>query len=228
VVLVVVLVVLLLVAGAVVGDFVVRHQVERQVASRLQTTLGTPAAPSVDVGGFPFAPQALRSDIDQVHVVADEVGANGGVPLEIRHIDVILHHVTSDDRFATATAGTLDGTAQIDLAALAELTGRDLTYAGAGRVQFRTDASVLGRNVTVVVSGRPQVDAAAQTITLADADVTVADVEVPKSVVTFLQRTLVKPMPITGVPLGLRVVGLTVGDDGVDVHLQGEDVKLSG
>ena len=69
--------------------------------------------------------------------------------------------------------------------------------------------SVLGQSLDVVVTGRPSLDVAAQTLTLADPSVEVANVTLPQTVVDLLIRTLVKPVDITGIPLGLKLTAIT-------------------
>jgi len=228
--LVVAILALIVVIGALIlADFALRSRVETDVANRLQGKLGTPSAPSVDVGDFPFFVQALRGDLVRVHVLADDLDGNpAGSPLKVRHLDLTFSQITSDDRFRTATAADASGVAMIDLAQVSALAGTELSYAGDGRVGFTTSTSLLGRSLDVSGSGRPDVNVPAQTITLADVKLNVAGVTLPAGAAAVLQGTLLKPIPITGVPLGLQVVGLSVSESGVQARLHGSDVRVAG
>lgn len=220
---------LMVLAGLVVGgDYAARAWASTEVAQRLQPELGTPTVPEVEMGDFPFVVQALRGDVSSVRVQADDVGSANGQRLQVRHLDVTATGVHSDDRFQTSTADQVRGTAEIDLTALSELIGEQVSAAEGGKVSFTRSATVLGRTLQVVVTGRPSLDPAAQTLTLADPTVEVADVQLPQAVVDLLLRTLVKPAPITGIPLGLQLTSLSVDQSGVTAQVEGENVQLTG
>jgi hypothetical protein len=86
---------------------------------------------------------------------------------------------------------------------------------------------VLGRTLEVVVTGRPSLDATAQTLTLADPSVEVAHITLPQTVVDLLIRTLVAPVDITGIPLGLKLTSLAVDDSGLIAQVAGDNVALT-
>ena len=94
-------------------------------------------------------------------------------------------------------------------------------------MSFTRSTQLLGQTLQVVVTGRPSLDVAAQTLTLADPSVAVADVQLPQTVVDLLLRTLVKPADITGIPLGLKLTSITVDDSGVTAEVEGENVRLT-
>jgi hypothetical protein len=181
----------------------------------------------VDVGGFPFLPQVIQGDVAEVRVQADDVGSTNGAKLQVRHLDVTATGVRSDDQFTTSTADHVQGTASIDLAALNGLVGEQITPAADGKVSFTRTTSVLGQSLEVVVTGRPSLDVAAQTLTLADPSVQVANVTLPQTVVDLLIRALVKPVDITGIPLGLKLTAISIDDAGVTAEVAGDHVLLS-
>ena len=227
-VVVVVLAVVVCVGLVIGGDYAARAWADSEVAERLQPKLGTPTLPTVDVGSFPFIPQALSGDVSSVRVQAQDVGVTTGEKLQLRQLDVTATGVHSDDRFQTSTADHVQGTALIDLSALSELVGEKVSSAGDGKVSFTRTTSVLGQQLQVVVTGRPSLDAAAQTLTLADPSVEVANVTLPQTVVDLLIRTLVKPVDITGIPLGLKLTSVSIDDTGVTAEVAGDDVALTG
>ena len=224
---VVVLAVVVLVGLFVGADYAARAWADGEVAQRLQPKLGTTAPPTVDVGGFPFIPQAIGGDVSSVRVQADDVGSTTGERLQVRHLDVTATGVHSDDRFQTSTADQVKGTALIDLNALSDLIGEKVSSAGDGKVSFTRSTSVLGQPLEVVVTGRPSLDVAAQTLTLAEPAVEVANVTLPQTVVDLLIRTLVKPVDISGIPLGLQLTAISIDDSGVTAEVEGDDVELT-
>jgi hypothetical protein len=49
----------------------------------------------------------------------------------------------------------------------------------------------------------------------------------PQTVVDLLIRTLVTPVDITGIPLGLKLTSLAVEDSGVIAQVAGDNVALT-
>jgi DUF2993 family protein len=224
---VVVLVVAALVAvGLWFGDRYAADRVERETAAQLQTELGTPTAPSVDVAGWPFLTQVVGRRIRSVRVIADDVGANGGSAVPVAHTDLVLTDITTDDWFQTMTAAHAEGTARLDYAALSAAAGVPLRHVGNGRVQTETTTSVFGVQVAATVTGTPQLDVRAQTISLADPDVQVAQVNLPAAAADSLIRALLKPVPVAGLPFGLTLTSLTPTDDGLQAGVQGDDIPI--
>ena len=112
----------------------------------------------------------------------------------------MLTDVSSTDWFATMTVSHAEGTARIDYPALQAVAGAPLTYVGNGRLQIVQTATIVGREVKAEITGRPELDAEAQTITLTDPEITVAGVELPGFTADALLRALLKPIPVTGDP----------------------------
>ena len=69
----IILIVGLLLAGLDVGDRYAHRRAERQVAALLQSQLGTPQPPTVDIEEFPFLTQVAADSIGRVHVVGDQL-----------------------------------------------------------------------------------------------------------------------------------------------------------
>jgi hypothetical protein len=225
---VVVLVVAALVAlGLFFGDRYAADRVERETAARLQSKLGTATAPSVDIQGWPFLTQVVGRHVRSVHVVADDVGTGGSSSVPVAHTDLVLTDITSDDWFQTMTARHAEGTARLDYAALGAIAGAPLTYAGNGRVQVQASQALAGLPFKATVSGTPQLDAGAQSITLGNPQVSVAGLDLPGSSADAVVQALVKPIPVTGLPFGLRLTSLTPADDGLHVGLRGDGLELT-
>ena len=213
--------------GLLLGDRYAAGRVERDASSELQSELGTPDAPSVDVQGWPFLTQVVGRHLRSVRVVTDDIPQSSRSAVEVAHTDLVLSDITTDDWFQTMTARHAEGTALLDYPALASVAGVPLTYAGDGRVQLKSSSSLVGVPVDATVTGTPELDAGAQSITLADPEVSVAGVELPGGTSDLLLRTLVKPIPVSGLPFGLRLTSVAPEDDGLHVGLQGDGLELS-
>ncbi len=222
-----VVVLALLGGGLYLGDGYAERRAELEAAAELQQELGTAQPPAVDIEGSPFLTQVVARSIESVHVVADDVNAASDVLLPIAHADLVLTDVTTTDWFASMTVSHAEGTVRIDYSTLQRLAGVPLTYVGNGRVQIDTAATVLGREVRAKITGTPRLDVEDQTITLADPDITVAGVDLPGFTARALLRALVKPIPITGMPLGLRLTSTDPQDSGIHAVVVGDSIPIS-
>ncbi len=221
----------LVAVGLYLGDGYALTRTERETASQLQRQLGTPAPPSVEIEGRPFLSQVVARHLRTVHVVADGVATTptggSGSTVPVQHADIVLSDVTTSDWFQTMTARRVEGTALLVYADLAGVSSVPLTYAGDGRLRFEQTTSFLGAEVRVQVTGTPRLDIEAQTISLADPKLTLGSVDVPGAVAATLLRTLVKPIPIEGLPFGLPLSSVSAEEDGLHADLQGDNVKFN-
>jgi hypothetical protein len=224
---IVVVVVAAVLAVAFYGvDAYAHARVEREVAAQLQTELGTPEPPSVEVAGRPFLTQVATRRLREVHVVADDVGQTNDAALPIRHADLTLHDVTTTDFWKTMNVARADGTALVDHDALKQAAGVPLVYSGNGRYTVEGAQSLYGLTVQATVSGRLALDAADQTVSLADTKVEVAGYTLPDVVGQQLIKAVVRPIPLEGVPFELRVTSVEAADDGLHVGLDGRDIPV--
>jgi hypothetical protein len=225
--LVVLLVLLLLGSGLYVGDRYAEQRAEREAAARLQSELGTPNPPAVDIQGQPFLTQVVARSVGTVRVVADDIPPTGGGTVPIAHADLVLTDTTSADWYTTMTVSHAEGTARIDYPDLEAAAGGPLTYGGNGRLQIVNTTTVLGQEVEAEITGRPQLDAEDQTITLTDAEITVAGVDLPGFTADALLRVLLKPIPVTGVPLGLRLSSIDPQESGLYAGVVGDAIPIT-
>ncbi len=224
----VVLVVLALIGGGLyLGDRYAEQRVEQEIAAELQSQLGTPAPPAVDIQGRPFLTQVVAGSVGTVRVVVDDIPATGDGTLPIAHVDLVLSDVSSTDWFATMTVSHAEGTARIDYPALEAVAGVPLTYVGNGRLQIVQTGTVVGREVKAEITGRPELDAEAQTITLTDPEISVAGVDLPGFTADALLRALLKPIPVTGIPLDLRLASIDPQDSGLYAGVVGDSIPLA-
>jgi hypothetical protein len=222
-----VVVLALLGGGLYLGDGYAEKRAENQAAVELQRSLATPQPPAVDIEGSPFLTQVAARSIRSVHVVADDVNATSEALLPIGHADLVLTDVVTSDWFASMTVSHAEGTARIDYSALQRRAKVPLTYIGNGRVRVDTTATVVGREVRAQITGTPRLDVEEQTIALADPHITVGGVNLPGFTATALLRVLLKPIPITGVPLELRLTSIDPQDSGIHAIVVGDNIPIS-
>jgi LmeA-like phospholipid-binding len=226
-ILIIVLSVGLLGAGLYFGDRFAQHRAEQRTAMALQPRLGTPQAPQVDIEGFPFLTQVASRSIDRVHIVADQIGTTNAALLALANADLVFTDVVTEDWFKTMTIKHAEGTALLDYATLSALAGEPMTFASNGRVELVIKTTVIGREVEAVVSGLPRLDAKEQTMTLSDAKISVAGVNLPEFTAQALLAALLKPIPLKGMPLGMTVSRISAAEDGVHVDLVGDNLAVS-
>jgi hypothetical protein len=226
------LVALLLVVGSltaafVIGDGWAKDRVEQQVAEQLQSSLATSDRPSVTIDGFPFLVQVVTQDVRSVQVAADRVGATTDAGLlPIAHTDLLLTDITSPDWFKTMTAGHIEGIALVTYEDLARLAAVPISYVNDGRVEIQVTAHVLGIDVRAKITGKPRLEQNEQAMTLADPTIAIADVSLPSLTAQALLKALLKPIPLEGVPLGLKLSAITAEEDGVHLAVNGDNVPL--
>jgi hypothetical protein len=226
VVLIIIVSVVLLGLGLYAGDRYAVRRAEQQVAAELQPQLGTPQPPQVDIEGFPFLTQIASGSVGKVHVVADQLGETTQAPLILAHADLVMTDVATNDWFKTMKVARTEGPALIDYAKVSSVAGAPLTYGGDGRVEIVVKTVVLRREVDAVISGSPRLNAKEQTMTLSDARIAVAGVNLPDFTAQALLAALFKPIPLKGMPLGLTVTHIVAAEDGMHVDLAGDNLTV--
>jgi hypothetical protein len=225
-VLIIILVVGLLVAGLYVGDRFAHRRAEQQVAALLQSQLGTPQPPTVDIEGFPFLTQVAADSIGRAHILADQLGETTKAPLILAHADLVMTDLDTNDWFQSMTVAHTEGTGRLDYARLSSLAGAPLAYGGGGRVEIAVNTTVVGREVEAVISGLPRLNAKDQTMTLSDAKIAVAGVNLPDFAAQALLAAALRPIPLKGMPLGLTVTKIMAAEDGLQLGLVGEEKTI--
>jgi hypothetical protein len=226
-VLIIVIIVALLCAGLYVGDRYAQSRAEERVATTLQPQLGTPGPPQVDIEGFPFLTQIASGSVGKVQIVADELGETNKAPVSLAHADLVMSDVVTNDWFKTMKITHTEGTALLLYPELSSLTNAPLTYGGEGRVEIVVKTTIVRREVDAVITGAPRLNADEQTMTLSDAKISVAGVNLPDFTAQALLAALFKPIPLKGLPLGLTVTGISAAEDGVHLAVVAENQTIS-
>ena len=140
----------------------------------------------------------------------------------------MLTDVTSTDWFATMTVSHAEGTARIDYSALQAVAGVPLTYVGNGRVQIVPTATVVGREVkaadhraTAARRGGPDDHPDRP------GDHRGRGRTCPGFTADALLRALLKPIPVTGIPLDLRLTSIDPQDGGIYAGVVGDSIPLT-
>jgi hypothetical protein len=218
----------LVVAGLYAADGWARQRVEGQIAAQLQKSFATPAPPAVTIEGSPFLTQLATRNVQQVHVVADDLGTTNNSALPIAHADLIISDTTTTDWFQTMTASHIEGTGLVDYAALQRVANMPLSYAGEGRIRTESTTTIFGRSVVAQITGVPKLDAEKQEISLSDPKITVAGVNLPEFSAEALLRAVLKPIPVTGLPLGLGLSSVAAEENSLRVGVVADQVPLTG
>jgi hypothetical protein len=218
---------ILLTAGLYAVDRLAEKRVADQVADNLQSALGTKDPPQVSFDGFPFLTQVASRNIRQVQVIADGIGTTREGLLPIAHADLLVTDVTTTDWFQTMTASHVDGSAVVDYSALQEASNIPVSYAGDGRIRIEATTTLFGARVVAQITGVPRLDRS-QAITLGDPTITVAGVELPDFTAEAMLRTVLEPIPVTGVPLGLTLSSVAAEPSAMRFGLVGDNVPLQG
>lgn len=226
-VLIILMILALLCAGLYAGDRYANRRAEHQAAKTLQSELGTPALPQVDITGFPFLTQLATGSVSTMHVVADQLGVANNAQLTLAHADLVMSDVVTKDWFTTMTIGHAEGTSLLDYAKLSALAGAPLSYGSEGRVELVSKTTVFGREVEAVITGTPRLNAKEQTITLSDARISVAGVNLPDFTAQALLAALLRPIPLKGIPLGMTASRIAAAEDGISVDLVGDNLIVA-
>lgn len=222
------LVLLLVAALFVVADRVVQRLAQDRIAAEIQSQLGTPEPPDVDLGPFPFLTEIATGRVESAHVTAAEVALPNSNGATVRDVDATFSGITGSDRFARIVADRGTATGMLSYPSLSALTGLDLQYAGPDRVQVRFDTTVGSYPVAGTVTGRPVLDVAGQTLEITDAELSVTSVGVPQPVVDAAGQFILRPVPVETLPYNLRLTAIAVREDGVQITATGEDLPLRG
>ena len=205
----------LLVAADRVAATLAASAVEEQVVA--STSL---ASADVSIGGFPFLTQAIGGRYDSVSVVATGVAA-GGVTLDrldttLTGVSVPLSEVLSGS-VSEVPVASVRAVALVSYAELSRRSGdRRLTVAPEGdRLRVTGSVSVLGQTVTASALSSVRVDGGAIVVTAES--YSVGNAAASEAISRALGGRLDLRIPVTGLPYGLQVSGVTVVPEGVEV-----------
>jgi hypothetical protein len=225
-----VVVLLLLLGLAAVADRVGVGIAEDRVGEAIAERGQLAGQPVVDIAGFPFLTQAVAGRYDDVRIAltAADLGQPEGTRAAVRlhGVEVPLSAVLSGS-VQEVPVERIDGTATLSYALLSEQLPPGTTLAREGDgLRIESTVQLAGLTLPLTATG---------TVTLDGDDVVVdvsgasgAGVEVPSWLVEQATGLLELRYPVPQLPFGLRVTGVSPGEDGVDVAVEATDTVLRG
>ncbi|MEU3144614.1 MULTISPECIES: DUF2993 domain-containing protein [unclassified Streptomyces] len=228
----------------VIVDRLAVNFAEGEVADRLKSTENLATTPDVSINGFPFLTQVAGGSLDEVQIGIDEYEAGTGDGKQNIRIDDLradMRGVEFSGDFGSATAADATGTASVTYDELLKTAASEstdvgpgvtasvvgLSDGGNGKIRVAVEATVLGTKL-------PEPVTVLSSVTVVDGDtvrvqadtlpsfggVEAAEARV-REITDFEQR-------IDGLPGGIKLDKVEVGKSGVDITVQGSDVRLAG
>ncbi|MCC6498228.1 MAG: DUF2993 domain-containing protein [Propionibacteriaceae bacterium] len=220
-----IIVVALVLGGAYLGDNWLRGYVENRAAEAISAEFGEAAgAPSVGLGGFPFALALLTRSVPEARLTID------ALPLEISGHQVELADVaarTGEIRVSDSTVDvtSLTGTATLAYADLAKIAGVPVEYSGDGRLELRYTRELFGRELTFAVSALPEMDVSEQVVRLTDPKLDLAGNNIDVGLSQAQLDAIVEPISVQ-LDHGLRLTSITAEEPGVRIGVDGQDLSV--
>lgn len=224
---VIVLLVLLVLLFA--ADRAVESVAQDAVAEDVRVSAGLAAAPEVDLGGFPFLHEAVRGRYERISVTARDVPAGEVV---LQRLDAVL--LGAQVPLSDALSDTVSRIPVDLVTARAVVSYDELEEASRDRrLTFEPDDDRLRVTGFVEVFGQELSAVAVSRLDVVDGElvVTAESFEVGNgaadSLLTgALQGRFDVRVPVQGLPYGLTVTGVRVGEDGVVIFARAEDTVL--
>jgi len=198
----------------VVADQIAKAYAQNAIASKLQSSSGLSAKPSVTIEGFPFLTQVAAHDIGAIDLSASDVQAD---KLNISSVKARATGVHLNSSFNNATIDRITGTALISFDALANASG------------------VQGVTITADPSGGPNavnVSAGPFTATARIVQTGPSQIVVRMESLNGIAAAIIGSLPnytiqVPKLPAGLQVRGVSVNDQGIIVDVSAQNTSLS-
>jgi hypothetical protein len=205
----------------VIGDRVALAVTENQFASQFQKQ-GFPVKPSVSIEGFPFLTQLAAKDFNKVDISANNVPA-GPVMITSIHATINGLHISSFSSSANAKVDKLNANAFISFGALAAAGGlgggTGITVTPDGTDKLKISAGIGGvftdtEEAQITQSGPQSIN------------IKVLPSSSPLSGVLSSFGSFSFSLP-KGVPASLRITGLTLDSQGLNVSASATNATFS-
>jgi hypothetical protein len=191
---------------------------ENKMASQIQQQ-GFPTKPDVTIQGFPFLTQLAAKDFKTVVISASNVTEG---PLEIASLHATIHGMHINSSFSGATLDSINGSALITFAALANAGGlpQGITLTADGPDQVRATLNVPIIGTVSVVAQVTKTGPSAFNVKVTQFG------DVPPSLLGNLANFNIN-VPKSALPAGLTIQSVSVTQQGVLVTIVGHDTTLS-
>ncbi|MFH0521701.1 DUF2993 domain-containing protein [Streptomyces sp. M41] len=216
---------------------------EDEAAGKLQANENLSTAPDVSIKGFPFLTQVASGTLDDVEVGIKDYEATAGAEGERIRIDDLtanMKGVEFSGDYSSATAATATGTASITYAELLKTAKSEptqvapgvtasvvgLSDGGNGKIKVAVEATVLGNKLPNPVTVLSSVTTEGDTVkvkadTLPDFGGAAIAESKARAITDFEQK-------IDGLPGGIRLDQVRAAKSGVEITVQGSNVRLAG
>lgn len=217
---------IVLVALFVIVDRVALAGAEREMGKRLQSAADLEERPDVDVHGFPFLTQVVSGYYDQVDVTVPHVAREGvrldDLVVRLGGVRAPLREMLSGSGTDTVRAGSAGASAVVPYATVEREAPQGL------QIQPRGDELRLAGDVTVLGQQLPASAQVKVSVRGDDLAFEPSNVEVDgRSVNGALSRRLAFTVPVGRLPLGLRLTGVHVTKDGLQITASGNDLTFT-
>ncbi|UUU32904.1 DUF2993 domain-containing protein [Streptomyces sp. CA-210063] len=239
--------ILVIVAVILGGLFVVADRVavgfaEDEAAEQLKTSEGLATTPDVSIKGFPFLTQVASGELDDVEVGIENYEAstgNAGESIRIADLKATMRGVAFSSDYSSATADSATGTATISYAELLKAAKSEPTDVGLGftaRVVGLSDGGKGKIKVAVEIDPPaldPQTVSVLSTVSVKGDTVEVQADSLPSAGGLDLAEDAARSITdfqqaIDDLPGGIKLDKVEAAPDGVDITVQGSNVKLAG
>lgn len=216
----------------IVADLGARGYAEKRAATGIAKTNDLPTPPEVEIDSWPFTADVIRHEFDHIVLQANDVTLGGDAPAAFRAVSVDLYNVTAEPGFDEFTAGSVAGALQMDFSEASRLAGMPIAWAendeqNRGLVRVEVIREVLGQELTIVVIGRPVLDDSRTALSLAEARISVATIELPAALTDQLLTSTTFGLPVEQLPPGVALTGLLATEAGAILTVEGSDVEIS-
>ncbi len=191
---------------------------ENKMASQIQQQ-GFPTKPDVTIQGFPFLTQLAAKDFKTVVISASNVTEG---PLEIASLHATIHGMHINSSFSGATLDSINGSALIKFAALANAGGlpQGITLTADGPDQVRATLNVPIIGTVSVVAQVTKTGPSTFNVKVTQFG------DVPPSLLGNLANFNIN-VPKSALPAGLTIQSVSVTQQGVLITIVGHDTTLS-
>ncbi|MEO3779717.1 DUF2993 domain-containing protein [Micromonospora sp. B11E3] len=232
---------LVLVGLVVVADRVAAGVAERAIAEQVRQEIAKQdaqsAAPSVQVGGFPFLTQVLAGEYERISIGLRDVRASvRGDMVSLTELNVDARNVrasleTLRTQQGDVVAETVDGRGVITYDSLAKLLDRPgLTLAERdGKLAVTAPVDILGQKLTVTGTAEVSVGKEGQvSLRFADLDAEgLPRVPLARTLLNNYARSISVDVPLQDLPLRLKVREVKPLPQGLEVTVGAKDVPIN-
>jgi len=218
--------VVILAALLVAADRISVAVAENQISDRLTSAYGLAGKPGVTITGFPFLTQVVTGDYQQIDVSADQVSADGAV---LHHLNVRLtgvHATVSQvlgNGSSMVTADRAVGSAMVGFGAVDQRLPSGFQLHPDGKNLSVSGQLAVG-GARIPVSATVALGVSGSGISVTPVHVSVPGVAALPSAYSSQLRVVV---PLSTLPLHLRLTSVHVTPDGLRIGAAARDVQFA-